>query len=280
MSWQLLTAVSVITFSVSVLLRRLLIHKDQSNPYAYVIVFQGLVGIITGVYALINGFQMPDARYWPAMVITSVLYAAAHVVSTGALKLVEASVFSVLYATSAIWTMVVGLLLFSDGITTAQLLGVLLVFVSVGVLVERKKSWKLDRGIVLGLLTGLLFGVATASWAYVGRHADVPSWTALSFLGPALTVLLIKPKAVAHIKPFLRGTMFTRMVLLGGIFSVSALTSLFAYRDGNVSLVAALQQTGIIITTLLAIIFLNERQNLLRKGLSAAICFIAVLLIV
>lgn len=70
------------------------------------------------------------------------------------------------------------------------------------------------------------------------------------------------------------------MSLLGFVFSVSALTTLFAYRDGNVNVVVVLQQTSIILITVLGIVFLNERDKLWRKLLAAVICFAAVLLIV
>ena len=280
MAWQLLTAISVITFSISVLLRRLLLHNDKSDPLAYVIIFQGMVGVLTGIYALIHGFHSPDfGKYWFAILVTVSLYAAAHVVSTRAFQQLEASVFSVLFASSAIWTMVAGLFLFNDHITLTQLAGVVLVFVSVGILVERK-GLKIGTSTLLGLLTGMLFGLATAGWTYVGRHSDVPSWTALSFLAPSLIVLAIKPKSVLKMKPFLSGKLLSRMVLLGVIFSVSSLASLLAYTKGNVNLVATLQQTGIIVTTLLAVIFLHEREKLWRKGIAATVCFIAVILIV
>lgn len=281
MNWQMLTAISVITFSVSVLLRRVLLHNDKSDPVAYVAIFQGLVGILTGVYAVVQGFQMPDFRqYGFVIVITIAFYAAANLVSTGAFKRVEASVFSILFATSAIWTMVAGLFLFDDGITLVQLFGVALVFLSVGLLVERKSKITLDTGTLLGLATGMLFGIATALWAYVGRNTDVPSWTAVSFLGPAILVLLLRPRTVFKMKPFFSGSVLVKMLLLGVIYSISSLASLLAFTKGNVNLVAALQQTGIIVTTLLAIVFLKEHTRLWRKGIAAAVCFIAVLLIV
>ena len=81
----------------------------------YVIIFQGLVGLLTGAYALLHGFHIPDiGRYWFAIIATILLYAAAHIVSARAFQLVEASVFSVLFASSAIWTMLVGLFLFQE----------------------------------------------------------------------------------------------------------------------------------------------------------------------
>lgn len=281
MPWQLLTGLSVLTFSVSMVLRRVLLRHETTDPVAYVIIFQGMVGVLTGIYALLHGFHMPDfGQYWLPMLVTVLLYAAGHLISTVAFRRLEASIFSVLFATSAVWTMAAGLILFSDRLSFLQVVGTLLVFASVVLLIDRRGLRTLDRGLAFGLLTSALFGLATAGWAYVGRHADVPSWTALSFIGPSLAVLVLRPQAVLRMRPFLSGHLLAKMLALGAIFSVSSLASLFAYRDGNVGVVAVLQQTGIIVTTVLGVVFLHERTRLRRKALAAAICFAAVLLIV
>jgi len=281
MSWQLLIALNVLTFSVSMVLRRVLLRHETTDSVAYVIIFQGMVGVLTGIYALLHGFHMPDlGRYWLPMLVTVLLYAAGHLASTAAFRRLEASVFSVLFATSAVWTMAAGPILFSDRLSLLQIVGTVLVLASVLLLVDRRGLRTLDRGLLFGLLTSALFGLATAGWAYVGRHADVPSWTALSFIGPSLAVLLLRPRAVLRMRPFLSGHLLAKMLALGAIFSVSSLASLFAYRDGNVGAVAVLQQTSIIVTTILGVIFLHERTHLCRKALAAAICFAAVLLIV
>lgn len=281
MAWQLLTAVSVITFSISILLRRVLLYNDKSDPIAYVVIFQGIVGTLTGIYAIFHGIVLPDfSQYWFPILATIILYGLGHIVSAKSLQLIEASIFSILFASSAIWTMIVGLFLFSDRLNATQFIGAALVFMSIFALAENKKSLKLDRGIALGLLSSAIFGVAVAAWAYVGRRSDAPTWTALSFLGPSLFVLIFNPKVVLRMKPLLVRDVLIRMLLLGVIFSVSALASLLAYRDGNVNLVATLQQTGIIVTTVLGVIFLNERKNLRQKAVAAAICFAGVLLII
>ncbi|HSX52836.1 MAG TPA: DMT family transporter [Patescibacteria group bacterium] len=281
MPWQLLTGISIITLSISVLLQRLLLHNDKSDPYAYVIIFQGLVAILIALYAIVHGFHMPDfGKYWLPIILTILLYGAGHVAYAHTLRQVEASIFSILFATSAIWTMFMGIILFHEHLNATQILGVILIFASVGLLAEHKKALKFDLGIMLGLLTGLLFGFATATWAYVGRHADAASWSALSFAGPSLVVLATHPKSIKKMKPFLSGTKLTRMGLLGVFFSISAVTLLTAYQRGNVSLIAPLQQTTIILTILLAVLFLKEHKHLWRKGLAAAVCFIGVLLIV
>lgn len=281
MSWQLLTAISVITLSISVLLQRVLLHKDKSDPIAYVVVFQGLVAVIIALYAIVHGFKMPDfGRLWSQMLLTVLLYSAGHIAYAKTLQRVEASIFSILFATNAIWVMMMGVILFHEHLNIGQLFGALLIFVSVGLLVERKSKVKLDKGILLGLLTGLLFGFATIAWVWVGKYTDAASWSALSFAGPSLIVLLANPKAITKMKPFLNKGAFARMSLLGVLFSISAVTLLTAYQSGKATLIAPLQQTSIILTILLAIIFLNERSRLWHKAIAAVVCFLGVLLIV
>lgn len=284
MSWQFLTAISVTTFSISVLLQRVLLHTNKSDPYAYVIAFQGLTGIIVGAYAVALGFQLPDlSRLWIPALATVVLYGAGHVAYAKTLQVVEASAFPVLFATQAIWIMGIGIALLHEHITPWQIAGALLIFGSVALLTKPpngKASLRLERGIVLGLLTGLLFGIASVTWAYVGRRADTASWAALGFIGPALTVLLARPQAARKLASFVRGEVAIRMLLLCFIFSISGVTLLQAYQSGNISLVAPLRQTGVIVTLLLGVVFLQEHENLRRKFLASLVCFIGALLVV
>lgn len=280
MSWQFFIAISVIAGSISVLLQRLLLHRDKSNTFAYIVVFQALVALLVGTYAVINGFVMPDFdRYWLAIIATCVLFGVGNVVYAKTLERVEASIFSVLFATGAVWVMLMGIIFLDEVLSVSQIIGAFLIFFSIAILGYSKKSLKFSKGILLGLLTGLIYGVAVALWAYVGRGSDVASWTAISFAGPSLVVLIAYPRSVKHMKSFLSGAKLIRMALLGVTFSIGAVTLLTAYNKGDVSAVAPINQTSIVITTLLAIIFLKERDHLPKKILSAVVCFIGALLI-
>lgn len=281
MSWQLLTGISVTTLSVSVLLQRLLLHQNKSDPIAYGIVFQALVGIVTLCYALAIGFRSPDfIKYWFPILLTFLLYAAGTVVGAYTLQKIQASIYSVLFATNAIWVMIISLPLFNAHISSIQLVGVGLIFVGACFLIENGGQLKLDHGILLGLLTGLIYGLATVVWVYVDKHADPASWSAISFIGPAALLLIARPASVHKMKPFLNKKVFYRMAILGILYSISALTILMAYKNGNASLIAPLQQTSIVTTVLLAVIFLRERNRLWQKAAATALCFLGVLLVV
>jgi drug/metabolite transporter (DMT)-like permease len=100
------------------------------------------------------------------MFATFVLYGAGHIAYAKTLQLVEASAFPILFATQAVWIMGIGVLFFPRILHWWQVLGSLLIFGGVALLSRRPKGaskFKLEQGVVLGLLTGLLFGIASVT---------------------------------------------------------------------------------------------------------------------
>jgi drug/metabolite transporter (DMT)-like permease len=282
MSWQLLTLISVLSLSVSVILQRTLIHRDKTDPFAYAVVFQGIVGILLMAVALVVGFKLPGigAVIVPAT-IAVLFYGTGHIIYAKTLQKVEASAFSVLFATQAIWIMILGIVLLGESLTALQVVGSILIFVGVGFLVKNISKVFKDKGTLLGLLTGLMFGIAITAWSYVGRHTDTLSWAAISFIGTALVAFLVRPKSVQKMKPLLRPRVLATLLLLAVFYGVGSLAMLFAYKEGAFAIISPLRQTSIIVTVLLALVFLpQERNRIRRKVIAALLCAVGVVLIV
>jgi drug/metabolite transporter (DMT)-like permease len=282
MSWQLLTIISVLSLSVSVILQRTLIHRDKTDPFAYAVVFQGIVGILLMAVAVFVGFRLPGIQALIVPAVISVLFfGIGHIVYAKTLQKVEASAFSVLFATQAIWIMVLGIMLLGESLTVLQVVGSLLIFVGVGFLVKNIASVFKDKGTLLGLLTGLMFGIAITAWSYVGRHTDTLSWAAISFIGTALVAFLVRPKSFEKMKPLLKPKVLATLILLAVFYGIGSLAMLFAYKEGSFAVISPLRQTSIIVTVLLALAFLpQERNRIRRKILAALICAVGVVLIV
>jgi drug/metabolite transporter (DMT)-like permease len=282
MSWQFLTAVSVLSLSISVLLQRVLLHKYKTDPFAYAVVFQAMVGgLLLGLVAF-YGFSLPHigSLLFPAA-IAIVGFGLGHIAYAKTLQRVEASSFSVLFATQAIWIMLLGILLFDESLNVLQIIGSLLIFAAVGLAVRNIRSLSLDKGTTLGLLTGLLFGVAITAWSYVGRHTDGLSWAAISFVGTALVTLLARPQTVRHLRPLMARKLLIELIPLSVFYALGSVAMLYAYKAGTFTVVTPLRQTSIIVTVLLALLFLSgERTHITRKITAALVCFAGVVLIV
>lgn len=282
MTWQLLTAISVAGLSISIILQRILIHKDKADPVAYAVLFQALVAVVVAVLVAVNGLNLNNLdHFWLPALTAVVLYGAGHIVYAKTLQKVEASIFSVLFATHAVWVMVLGIILFHEHLNLIQIIGSLLIFASIFLVVNNYRHLSLNKGTFLGVLTGLLFGIAITSWSYVGRNTDTLSWAAVSFAGAATVSLLFSPKSIKKMKPMLDKKILPTMLLLSVFYAIGSVAMLEAYKVGSFSLVSPLRQTGIILTTLLAFLILSqERTRIVRKLLAAAICSAGVILIV
>jgi len=282
MTWQFFTLISVLGLSVSVILQRTLIHKDKTDPFAYAVVFQGIVAVLLMLVALLYGFKLPGfgAVIVPA-IISIIFFGAGHIVYAKTLQRVEASAFSVLFATQAVWIMLLGILLFNESLTALQVIGTFLIFAGVALIVKNFWGVFKDRGALLGLLTGLLFGIAITAWSYVGRHTDPLSWAAISFVGTALVAFMIRPKSVRAMRPLLKPKVFVTLILLAVFYGIGSLAMLLAYKEGSFAVISPLRQTSIIVTVLLALAFLPvERNRVSRKLLAAVLCVVGVVLIV
>lgn len=282
MSWELYTAISVLGLSISIILQRVLIHKDKIDPVAYAVFFQAVVAAIIFLFVIVTGFSLAGiGSYLLPAVGSMVLYGVGHIVYAKTLQRVEASVFSVYFATHAIWVMLLGILLFNETLSVAQAIGSLLIFASVSLLVKNPRNFRPDTGALLGLLTGVLFGLAITAWSYVGRHTDALSWAAVSFAGASLVALLCSPGAINKMGPMVKPKVLPKLALLGVFYAIGSVAMLYAYKEGTFSLVSPLRQTGIIVTVVLALLLLPaERIRIGRKIAAAAICTLGVALLV
>ena len=280
MSWQILVAVSVVTYSVSVLLQRILLKDEKIDSVAFSIVFQLLTGALILGYALTRGFSSPNLLpLLPNLALMTFLYGAGNVFIFKALKAIEASEFTIIFATRTVWIILAAVLFLSEQFSLVQLLGTGLILSSV-VLVSWQKGLKLSRGVLLSLAAAACFGLAFANDAFIIRNFDVPSYLGIAFIVPALAVWMVFPKSSSKMLPMLKKSFLKKLGVLSVLYATSAITIFLAYQIGrNAAQIAPLNQTSTILTVLLAIIFLGEKSQLTRKLIGAVLSFIGIILV-
>ena len=280
MSWQILVAVSVVTYSVSVLLQRILLKDEKIDSVAFSIVFQLLTGVLILGYALMRGFSSPNLLpLLPNLALMTFLYGAGNVFIFKALKAIEASEFTIIFATRTVWIILAAVLFLSEQFSLVQLLGTGLILSSV-VLVSWQKGLKLSRGVLLSLAAAACFGLAFANDAFIIRNFDVPSYLGIAFIVPALAVWMVFPKSTSKMLPMLKKSFLKKLGVLSVLYATSAITIFLAYQIGrNAAQIAPLNQTSTILTVLLAIIFLGEKSQLTRKLIGAVLSFIGIILV-
>src|SRR3989344_4516229 len=273
MSWQFLILVSVILYSISVLLQRVILKENESQPIAYSMFFQLLVGIVIGITgSLFADMSLPSnltPLFWNLLLMTF-LYAFANVFIFKSLKLTEASKFTIVFATRAFFTVFASSLLLKEFLTGSQFLGALLIFSGVVLINLKSSKFSLDKGSLFALLGALAFGLANTNDRYLLKSFNIYPYITLAFISPFFLMSVIYPKELKHIKLFLGKKVLKKVLLLSVVYAFFGALQV----SNNSSQVASVNLTSVIITVILSAIFLKERSDLYQKIAGAALSFV------
>jgi len=197
-----------------------------------------------------------------------------------ALKRTEASEFTVLFSTRAIWSVVAAILVLGESFGTQKIIGAALIISSVFLVSWKKKSFSLNEGEMLTLAAAAFFGIEFINDTYLVGHVDLFFYLPLIFLFPAIFIGGLNYKKLPHIGKAIHLKDFLQLSFLGLMFAISATATLTAYTKGhNAAEIAILNQTSTIVIVLLGIIFLKERSHMKLKIIGAVISLIGVFLV-
>lgn len=288
MSWQILLTISVLSLAFSSLLQRVLLKGDKSDPIAFSIIFQALTGFLIGIYWLmsgghiflngINNFQLISLL--PNFILMVLLFSIGNILMCFGFKFLEASKMTILFASRAGWTVLGSALILQQTLSVKQFFGAFLIIASV-ILVSLNKTYKFtfSKGEKFAFLAALFFGLAVVNDAYVMQKLDVGFYMMIAFVAPAIFQVVIFPKKIKEIKKFFNFDFFTKLIILGFFYALSAVTFFMSYQfNQNAAQISVLNQTVTVVTVLLAIIFLKEKANLARKLFGAFLSFVGVVM--
>lgn len=282
MNWFVYTIISVTCISFSMIIQRVLMHRHKFSAPAFSSLSQFVVAAVILPFALIHGMSFAGFGNVLALItLSSLAFGAGSIMYYKTLRIVEASMFSILFATSSFWIMAIGIVALGEHLSIVQIFGTVMVFGSVALLIKNIRDFRFDKGILFGLATGLLYGIAIASSAFVARKVDIPTWAFVSFLAGGVASLCLMPSAFRKYPAMLQRRHLPTIGLFGALYAAGNVTLSYAYKYGPFSLVSPLRQTGVIVTTLLALAILHdERNNIPRKLTAAILCTAGVILLV
>ena len=279
MSWFTLALVSIVTLSLATLLQRILMKEEESNPIASAIIFQFMLGAYVLVFALALGRFVwpPDEISYLRFLISALLWAGTTFFSFQAIKFLGAGETSILVSSSAVVSIVLGVLLLKEVLTLPIILGFVLILGAIVVVNSEHLTFKSRRGIIFCLLFS---GIAVVNDVIILATYEAFSYTAVMSFLPGVILAFIFPKEVVKVKKFLKLKEFRLMALLTFFYAIQAVTYYLAYQEGApISTLATITKAAIVLTVILAAIFLKERSNLPKKALAALMVTVGAILI-
>ena len=288
MTWLLYILVGVLAYSGYYTLSRVFLKQKTSDPVTYAILFNIVCTVLVGILALSQGFELVDVgRYLPNLLAMGVIYAFAQVFIFKASKLTEASEVIIISSTRIVWAIAAAVLLLGETFTIKKSLGAALVMMAVTLVAYKKTSKKkgktskdVSKGRLYALLAGAILGVGFVNDSYILQNSDATSYAAIVFFLPTILTIAIYRPSVKSLKKQINKRSIIQSSILGIFYAVGIVASYGAYQSGgDASQIVPMGQSVVVITVLLSIIFLSERDNLPRKILGSVIVTLGVILL-
>ena len=281
MSWLALTILSVVIASVASILQRVLMKDNKSNPYSYAIIFHLLLGVLVLVFGLMRGtdFSLFSGNIY-MLLLASALWGACQVFLFKALQLLEASEVTVISDSRVIVTIIASVIFLGEVFTGWNIVGAILIVAASLLVVDIRKGFKFNKGVWYTLAMALFAGLAIVADSANVQQYDVLAYSTFSNFLSGFFILAFYPRALRQWGHFIQPNFLIKMVPLAVFSATQGVLYLLALTyGGNTAQVGTIRQSSIILTVLLAIIFLNERGKLWHKLVAAVLVTTGVFLL-
>jgi uncharacterized membrane protein len=282
MPWIYPAIVALLTLSVGMLLERILMKNDSSEPVAYATLFQFLLGFTSLIFALVlHKFELPDDwSLWPRFLAAALLWAGSSVFSFQAMKRLGAGEVTILGTFGTIITIFLSAVLLHEAITLSIYLGAGLILFATLLVVTDTVSFGSRAGVLYAVLSALCAAFAVTNDVVILQSYEAFSYTAVMSFLPGIVLFLMYPKRIFQNKQLFKPKTFSLLAFFGIIYSIQAIAYYLALESGaHLSQLSPLIKTSTVLTVIMAAVFLKERRHLAKKGVAAALATIGAILV-
>jgi drug/metabolite transporter (DMT)-like permease len=202
------------------------------------------------------------AAVWPFLLASGALQLAYFTLLVAAYRVAPLSVvYPIARGTAPVLVLIFGVVALGRGTSVGQVFGVCLV--GAGILLVRGLRPTVGRGVALGLVIACTIAVYTLVDKQGVTHAGALPYLELSMLGPALVYAATVPRAR------LRAELHPATIVAGVATFGAYCMVLLALQRASAASVAAVRETSVVVTALLASRFLVEPVS--RSRLAGAV---------
>ena len=277
MNWFGYALSAVFIFSSYDILSRHL-GKDSKSPQAFAVIFNFLASLGAFIFFLLipSHFQ---ARSWTIVlgIIGITIWGLFGRVEYEAHKRVQASTLTVFTRLAYIVTFILAILFLHESATFKKIVALFLILFASFLIAQKLKKKDLS-GAIYALLLSSILGFGWFIDKFVSNEWGISFYILLSFLSPIISNLLLPPLSLTKIKEEVKNSTWLMLILpiidVGGYY---LMLKAFSLAEGSkVILVIAFTQ---ILTILLGIIILNEKEHFYRKIIAGVLGVIALILL-
>lgn len=257
-----------------------IVTKTSKSDGTLTVLLQFLAGISALLLCPFFKFSFPtDWKVYLFLGIACIFYAISDRMNTTVRSGIEASTFSIIKQLSTVFMILAGLLFFKEPFVWKKIIGAVLIIFSNILIFYKKGNQKLDKYVVLGIISNIAFSVALFLDVNISDNFNLAFYVALTLLIPALFITIAERIKLSNIKKEFQNGNKKAILITSLCWGTMIVVQLKAYQLGDITSVAPLCALTVIGNVIVGYLFLKERNNLFKKLIAALLIIISVFLI-
>jgi drug/metabolite transporter (DMT)-like permease len=285
MNWTILTLIAILSRSFLSLASKLLSKRISVAPVTQSVLMTGLASVLSFfLLPYLGGINFTGIQsQWVLIIIVMASQGIGNLFFYKGLEDTEASTAQVVFSSILIWSSLLSIFFLKTVFGLIQIIGLVLMLCAILTVQYQKKKIQIKKGSIYILFSAFFYALFQTASAGIASQITSGSYLLLSYMGPTLIMILISFKTIkkdliqiySQLSETLTITLFASGSSLGYF-----LFSFLAYKAApDRGIVVTLLTSQVVVSVLLAIIFLGERSNFKRKLFAGLLAFIASVMI-
>ncbi len=277
--WFLFVTLYIILAVAFTQFYKIVLNTSKSDG-TLTVLLQFIAGLSALLLSPVFKFTFPtDWKVYLLLGIACIFYALSDRMNTTVRSGIEASTFSIIKQLSTVFMILAGFLFFKEQFVWKRIIGAGLIIFSNILIFYKKGNQKLDKYVLLGILSNIIYSVALLLDVNISDSFNLAFYVALTLLVPALFITIAERVKLANIKKEFKNGNKQAIFITGLCWGTMIVVQLRAYQLGEATSVAPLCALTVIGNVLVGYLFLKERNNLLKKLIAAFLIIVSVFLI-
>jgi drug/metabolite transporter (DMT)-like permease len=216
---------------------------------------------------------------WGLLLLSIILYTVFEGTHFYGRKYVDASTASILFRLNTVISVLASFIILKEPVTLNKILATVLIVFGTYLVTVKNLSLKMNKGVIYIFIATLALGLVRPVDKTAAIYFSPPLYTFLIYAGPTFLMPLF-PRIIKF-QELKQEIMLGRWLipLLGLINIFEYYFMLKAYALADASLVVPIVSLSTVFTVIVGIIFLGERDNVVKKIIAGILAFIGLLLI-
>lgn len=254
--------------------------KSLNNAGALTILLELIATIVILFAAPFFEMKFPtDPKVYIFLILAIIFYAVNDRLNTTVRSGIEASTFSIIKQLSTVFMIFAGIIFFKEEFIINKFIGAILIILSNILIFYKKGDGKPNKYVLLGILANICYAIALFLDVNISESFNLPIYVAITLGIPAILIAIVEKIKIRTIIDEFKCGNKPAIILTATTWSYAILACLRAYQLGNVSIIAPLSSLTVILNVVVGYIFLKEKDNLLKKIISAILIILGIILI-